>query len=40
MGFFNPATLRGKLFLPDLWSSKKEWDERLEKEILHKWMKV
>ena len=40
LGFFTPATLRGKLFLQDLWASKKEWDEKLDKEMLHKWMKL
>ena len=40
LGFFTPATLRGKLFLQDLWASKKEWDEKLDEVMLHKWMKL
>ena len=40
LGFFTPATLQGKLFLQDLWASKKEWDEKLDEEMLHKWMKL
>ena len=40
MGFFTPATLQGKLFLQDLWASKKEWDEKLDDEVLHKRMKL
>ena len=39
LGFFTPATLRGKLFLQELWASEKEWDEKLE-EMLHKWLKI
>ncbi|XP_073250389.1 uncharacterized protein [Porites lutea] len=39
-GFFTPATLQGKLFLQDLWASKKEWDEKLDEEVLHKWMNL
>ena len=39
MGFFISATLQGKLFLQDLWASKKEWNEKLDEEMLHKWMK-
>ena len=30
LGVFTPATLQGKLFLQDLWVSKKEWDEKLD----------
>ncbi|XP_068697571.1 uncharacterized protein [Montipora foliosa] len=40
LGFFTPATLRGKLFLQELWASEKEWDEKLEEEMLHKWLKI
>ena len=40
LGFFTPATLRGKLFLEELWASEKEWDEKLEEEMLHKWLKI
>ena len=40
LGFFTPATLQGKLFLQDLWASKKEWGEKLDEEMLHKWMKL
>ena len=40
LGFFTPATLQGKLFLQGLWASKKEWDEKLDEEMLHKWMKL
>ena len=40
LGFFTPATLRGKLFLQDLWASKKEWDEKLDEEMLRKWMNL
>ena len=40
LGFFTPATLQGKLFLQDLWASKKEWDEKLDEVMLHKWMKL
>ena len=40
VGFFTPATLKGKLFLQDLWASKKEWDEKLDEEMLHKWIKI
>ena len=40
LGFFTPATLQGKLFLQELWASEKEWDEKLEEEMLHKWMKL
>lgn len=37
LGFFTPATLQGKLFLQELlWASEKEWDEKLEEEMLHK----
>ena len=38
LGFFTPATLQRKLFIQDLWVSKKEWDEKLDEEMLHKWM--
>ena len=40
LGFFTPATFQGKLFLQELWASEKEWDEKLEEEMLHKWMKL
>ena len=40
LGFFTPATLRGKLFLQELWASEKEWDEKLEEEMLHKWLNI
>ena len=40
LGFFTPATLQGKLFLQELWASEKEWDEKLEDEMLHKCMKL
>ena len=40
LGFFTPATLQGKLFLQDLWASRKEWDEKLDEEILFQWMKL
>ena len=38
--FFTPATFQGKLFLQELWASEKEWDAKLEEEMLHKWMKL
>ena len=40
LGFFTPATHQGKLFFQDLWASKREQDEKLEKEMIHKWMKL
>ena len=40
VGFFTSATLKGKLFLQDLWASKKEWDEKLDEEMLHKSIKI
>ena len=40
LGFFTPATLQGKLFLQDLWAAEKEWDEKLDEEMLHKWMNL
>ena len=40
LGLFTPATLQGKLFLQDLRASKKEWDEKLDEEMLHKSMKT
>ena len=40
VGFFTPATLKGKLFLQDLWASKKEWVEKLDEEMLYKWIKI
>ena len=40
LGFFTPTTLQGKLFLQELWASEKEWDEKLEEEMLHKWIKL
>ena len=38
--FFTPAILQGKLFLQESWASEKEWDEKLEEDMLHKWMKL
>ena len=40
LGFLTPATLQGKLFLQELWASEKEWDEKFEEEMLHKWIKL
>ena len=40
LAFFTPATLQGRLFLQDLWVSKKEWDEKLDEGTLHKWMEL
>ena len=37
VGFFTSATLKGKIFLQELWASEKEWDEE---EMLHKWVKL
>ena len=34
--FSTPATPQGKLFLQELWAPEKEWDAKLEEEILHK----
>jgi len=34
LGVFTLATLQGKLFLQEL------WDDKLEEEMLHKWLKI
>ena len=40
LGFFTHATLQGKLFLQELWASEKDWDEKLEEEMRHKWVQL
>ena len=40
LGFFTSATLQEKLFLQELWASEKEWDEKLEEAMPHKWIKL
>ncbi|MBV2113425.1 MAG: aspartyl protease family protein [Candidatus Thiodiazotropha sp. (ex Ctena orbiculata)] len=37
LGLFNPVTLRGKLFLQNLWNKKYSWDDKLPKEEREQW---
>ena len=37
LGLFSPVTLRGKLFLQDLWNKKFSWDEHLPAEEQAQW---
>ena len=32
--------LKAKLFLQELWTTNKAWDEKLDEAMLHKWMKI
>ena len=40
LGIFSPITLKGKLFLQDLWIKKLDWDESLSDEDKMEWTKV
>ena len=40
LGIFSPITLKGKLFLQDLWIKILDWDESLSDEDKMKWTNV
>ena len=37
LGLYSPVTLRGKLFLQDLWNQKLSWDDHLSEENKSAW---
>ena len=37
LGLFSPVTLRGKIFLQDLWSQKISWDRHLSEQDKRQW---
>ena len=37
LGLFSPVTLRGKLFLQDLWNQKISWDKHLSEQDKRQW---
>ena len=37
LGLYSPVTLRGKLFLQDLWNQKLSWDDHLSEENTSAW---
>ena len=40
LGLFSPVTLRGKLFLQDLWSQKISWDRHLSEQDKRQWYSI
>ena len=40
LGYLAPATIRLKLFLQNLWSQDKDWDEKLDERDIEEWRKL